>query len=563
MSCSPGVTIGSFGKGLGEEGLTGFSFGVEEEKPKEGPKLLPNGILNEEEGVIRDRQNEANYVEGEGAKIMIRNGLPKDITSRELAGLFFFSKGYLDSQVIYMNGSEVGAIVQFESLETAITAKEFLNGKVLDKLGSPLSVDIVPIFKRTSSSSSVSSYVQKNYPSATLSSSSKSSSKSSGSSASSHPHHPQTSRFAQYCSSSSNIKNNDLMNSFYGITNTFSLPMMENTADNAWSPASPGFSYSSLGVHPVTNPPVPSANNTISESVHKNTPINENMEEWRFQQQYQPAENANESPSQPPVSRLSNSLVVNMQNMSPNGSSYVGSNVISPNRHKSAVQNHRFSQNNNALSSIASSSSGHSSLMMSPQASHFVPSSPNGFVNSPKIQSHVVGLNGMQVTDPSNHSYYMNSSFGYGYPNHFRGSIPFSTNPADQNPPCNTLYVGNLPLSTSEDELRNLFSRQPGYRRLCYRTKSNGPMCFVEFEDVGYAMKALSLLQGVCLSSSVKGGIRLSFSKNPLGVRSNANPNLLVNHYGMHNNGFSPSIHTHSGFSMPSWSGMNQQLLGK
>ncbi|KAI9237874.1 MAG: hypothetical protein BYD32DRAFT_360834, partial [Podila humilis] len=92
-------------------------------------------------------------------------------------------------------------------------------------------------------------------------------------------------------------------------------------------------------------------------------------------------------------------------------------------------------------------------------------------------------------------------------------------NPGDQNPPCNTLYVGNLPMNTSEDELRTLFSRCVGYRRLCFRTKSNGPMCFVEFENVECATQALNDLYGNPLSNSVKGGIRLSFSKNPLGVR--------------------------------------------
>ncbi len=45
-------------------------------------------------------------------------------------------------------------------------------------------------------------------------------------------------------------------------------------------------------------------------------------------------------------------------------------------------------------------------------------------------------------------------------------------------------------------------------------------MCFVEFEDVSFATKALNELYGVQLHNSVKGGIRLSFSKNPLGVRS-------------------------------------------
>ena len=53
----------------------------------------------------------------------------------------------------------------------------------------------------------------------------------------------------------------------------------------------------------------------------------------------------------------------------------------------------------------------------------------------------------------------------------------------------NTLYVGNLPSAPSpgvappvnlEELLRELFSKRPGYRKLCFRQKSNGPMCFVE-----------------------------------------------------------------------------------
>jgi len=46
-------------------------------------------------------------------------------------------------------------------------------------------------------------------------------------------------------------------------------------------------------------------------------------------------------------------------------------------------------------------------------------------------------------------------------------------------------------------------------------------MCFVEFEDVHYATKALNELYGNSLGGLVKnGGIRLSYSKNPLGVRT-------------------------------------------
>lgn len=119
-------------------------------------------------------------------------------------------------------------------------------------------------------------------------------------------------------------------------------------------------------------------------------------------------------------------------------------------------------------------------------------------------------------------------------------------NPADQNPPCNTLYVGNLPPDTNEDELKDLFSARQGYKRLCFRTKANGPMCFVEFEDVSYAGQALEQLYGVTLSNSVKGGIRLSYSKNPLGVRSSttaggSNQSRLSSGNGGSNNGYGAS----------------------
>ncbi|KAJ3100053.1 hypothetical protein HDU97_002537 [Phlyctochytrium planicorne] len=97
---------------------------------------------------------------------------------------------------------------------------------------------------------------------------------------------------------------------------------------------------------------------------------------------------------------------------------------------------------------------------------------------------------------------------------------------ADQNPPCNTLYVGNLPNNANEEELRQMFSKCVGYRRLCFRQRPpNGPMCFVEFDDVTCAHQALLDLHGNPLTNSVKGGIRLSFSKNPLGIRQIGNGN--------------------------------------
>ncbi|KAI0487608.1 hypothetical protein F4859DRAFT_263416 [Xylaria cf. heliscus] len=112
-----------------------------------------------------------------------------------------------------------------------------------------------------------------------------------------------------------------------------------------------------------------------------------------------------------------------------------------------------------------------------------------------------------------------NHAMNYPMSNYNRQNFP-PVNPADQNPPCNTLYVGNLPIDTSEEELKAMFQKQRGYKRLCFRTKQNGPMCFVEFEDITHATRALHECYGKPLHNSVKGGIRLSFSKNPLGVRS-------------------------------------------
>ncbi|KAF4555739.1 RNA recognition motif-containing protein 9 [Elsinoe fawcettii] len=146
------------------------------------------------------------------------------------------------------------------------------------------------------------------------------------------------------------------------------------------------------------------------------------------------------------------------------------------------------------------------------------------------------------------------SSFGPGGPPNGPGRTSYPpANPADQNPPCNTLYVGNLPNNTSEDELKRMFSQQRGYKRLCFRTKQNGPMCFVEFESVTLATQALHHLYGKMLSNSVKGGIRLSFSKNPLGVRSGQSgmpPNGMNNHGGFP--GYGNNVAPPPGFAPPS-----------
>lgn len=146
----------------------------------------------------------------------------------------------------------------------------------------------------------------------------------------------------------------------------------------------------------------------------------------------------------------------------------------------------------------------YSQYVASPSSSNYV--SPQS-VRSPPLQTPSRGPTG----GPNGNYAARNLNLKHDYP---------PANPADQNPPCNTLYVGNLPVNTSEDELKSLFSKSRGFKRLCFRTKQNGPMCFVEYEDITYASHALHELYGVQLHNSYKGGIRVSFSKNPLGVRS-------------------------------------------
>ncbi|GAA94714.1 hypothetical protein E5Q_01367 [Mixia osmundae IAM 14324] len=95
------------------------------------------------------------------------------------------------------------------------------------------------------------------------------------------------------------------------------------------------------------------------------------------------------------------------------------------------------------------------------------------------------------------------------------------------NPPCNTLYLGGLPsLAASASSIRQLeetlrlhFQRLQGFRRLCFRQKSNGPMCFVEFESTDAATRAMNEMNGNTLGGLVRSGIRVSFSKNPLFLR--------------------------------------------
>lgn len=86
------------------------------------------------------------------------------------------------------------------------------------------------------------------------------------------------------------------------------------------------------------------------------------------------------------------------------------------------------------------------------------------------------------------------------------------------NPPCNTLFIGNLGDNIAEDELRHLFNMQPGYKQMKILRHERNTVCFIEFDDVNSATAVHQNLQGAVLPSSGR-GIRIQFSKNPFGRR--------------------------------------------
>lgn len=87
------------------------------------------------------------------------------------------------------------------------------------------------------------------------------------------------------------------------------------------------------------------------------------------------------------------------------------------------------------------------------------------------------------------------------------------------NPPCNTLFIGNLGENINEEELRGLFSMQPGFKQMKVLRQERHTVCFIEFEDVNSATNVHHSFQGAVIPSSGSVGMRIQYSKNPFGKR--------------------------------------------
>lgn len=99
----------------------------------------------------------------------------------------------------------------------------------------------------------------------------------------------------------------------------------------------------------------------------------------------------------------------------------------------------------------------------------------------------------------------------------YNGYAPVQNN--KDNPPCNTLFIGNLGENVIEEEVRNIFSVQPGFKQMKILRQERNTVCFIEFNDVASATNVHTNLQGAVVPSSVRGGMRIQYSKNPFGRR--------------------------------------------
>lgn len=121
--------------------------------------------------------------------------------------------------------------------------------------------------------------------------------------------------------------------------------------------------------------------------------------------------------------------------------------------------------------------------------------------------------------------------------------------PASINSPCSTLFVANLGPLCTEQELRDVFLRFPGFCRLQINSKGGFPVAFVEFQGsdesvryhpyrkennhdykgIRYATHAMNMLQGAMLHSSIKGGIRIEYAKSRMGDSASATSSCKMN----------------------------------
>ncbi|KAJ4893543.1 RNA-binding (RRM/RBD/RNP motifs) family protein [Raphanus sativus] len=82
--------------------------------------------------------------------------------------------------------------------------------------------------------------------------------------------------------------------------------------------------------------------------------------------------------------------------------------------------------------------------------------------------------------------------------------------------PCSTLFIANLGPNCTEDELKQLLSRYPGFNTLKIRARCGMPVAFADFEEIEQATYVMNDLQGNLLSSSDRGGMHIEYARSKM-----------------------------------------------
>ncbi|ESQ48632.1 hypothetical protein EUTSA_v10021259mg [Eutrema salsugineum] len=82
--------------------------------------------------------------------------------------------------------------------------------------------------------------------------------------------------------------------------------------------------------------------------------------------------------------------------------------------------------------------------------------------------------------------------------------------------PCSTLFIANLGPNCTEDELKQLLSRYPGFNILKIRARGGMPVAFADFEEIEQATDVMNDLQGNLLSSSDRGGMHIEYARSKM-----------------------------------------------
>ncbi|CAL5046019.1 unnamed protein product [Urochloa decumbens] len=83
-------------------------------------------------------------------------------------------------------------------------------------------------------------------------------------------------------------------------------------------------------------------------------------------------------------------------------------------------------------------------------------------------------------------------------------------------PPCSTLFIANLGHACTEDELKEVLSREPGFHVLKMRRRSGMPVAFADFTDIESSTAAMNNLQGTILASSDNDGLHIEYARSKM-----------------------------------------------